>query len=441
MEPARRRIARAPVDWRTMEPCDLLLDHASQVVTLAGPAPRRRKDLDAPGVLENAAVAITKGRIVGVDSGDRLRERFVPERVLDTTGGCIVPGFVDAHTHPVFAATREREFDMRLRGATYQEITAQGGGIFSSVRSLRAMPDDSLEALTKSHFDRFLENGTTTIEAKSGYGLTREDELRSLEILRRAGEQHAVEVLATFLGAHQMPKEWQHDRDGYLRLLIEEVLPEVKRRGLARACDVFCDDGAYTVEESRRLLVAAKAQGFALRVHADELKRLGATELAVELGAESADHLCRVDEGAIAALAESSTCGVLLPGTVLSLGLKAIPPVRTMIDRGVAIAVATDFNPGTSYTSSMPFCIALACDVFRITVAEALAAATINAAWSLGISDRVGSIEVGKQADLVVLDRPSYLFLGYELGSQLVRTVVKNGRIVVEKAPVSQRVR
>lgn len=413
-----------------MRPCDLLIENASEILTCAGQAPKRGSRLEDLGRIEDGAIAITGDRIVGVGSRAQLSREFAPARRLDAQGGAIVPGFVDAHTHPVFATTREREFDLRLRGATYQQITEAGGGIFSSVRALRALDDGSLRTRTRAHFDRFLRTGTTTIEAKSGYGLSLLDEMRSLEAIRDVAADHPLEALPTFLGAHQMPPEYREDRTAYIDLLIREAMPEVKRRGLAVACDVFCDDGAYTVEESRRILSAAREQGFDLRVHADELKRLGATELAVELGARSADHLCRVDAGAIAALGASNTAAVLLPGTVLSLGLKAIPPARALVEANAAIVIASDFNPGTSYISSMPVCLALACDILRLTVAEALHGATLNAAWSLGIADRVGSIEVGKQADLVVLSRPSHLFLAYELGENPVAQVIKKGRVV-----------
>lgn len=416
-----------------MRRCDLLLENLSQIVTSKGPAPKRGAELGVVETIEDGAVAIEGGRIAAVGRRADLTAAFDPRERLDGNGGTLLPGFVDAHAHPVFATTREREYEMRLRGATYQEITASGGGIFSSVRALRAVDDDTLAARTRANLDRFVASGTTTLEAKSGYGLSFADELRSLEAIKRASIDHPIETLPTFLGAHQVPEEHRHDRAGYLDRLVREMMPEVKKRGLARACDVFCDEGAYTVEEARIVLSEAKRQGFALRVHAEELARLGATELAVELGAESADHLCKVDDAAIRALAASDTAAVLLPGTVLSLGLKAIPPARKLIAAGAAVVVATDFNPGTSYLSSMPLTIALACDVLRLTVAEAITAATLNAAWSLRCDDRVGSIEPGKQADLVLLDRPSHLFLGYELGENLVSMVLKRGRVVVDR--------
>lgn len=415
-----------------MDGCDLLVTHASEVLTLRGPVPRVGAALDDLGIEADGAVAIRDRRIVAVGPARDLAARYAPRRTLDAGGGIVLPGFVDAHTHPVFAATREREFDLRLRGRTYQDITAAGGGIFSSVRSLRAAPTETLEAGVRAHFERFLDGGTTTIEAKSGYGLNLDDELRSLEILRRVADRHPLEVSSTFLGAHQMPEEFKTRRPEYVAFLREHALPEVKRRGLAGACDVFCDDGAFTLDEARAVLVAARDQGFQLRVHADELAQIGASALAAELDALSADHLCKATPDAIRALARSSTTAVLLPATVLSLGVKAIPPARALIEAGVPVAIATDFNPGTSYTTSMPLAIALACCLLRLTVAESIAAATVNAAYSLRLHDRIGRLEPGMQADLVVLDRPSHLFLGYELGSSAVRAVVKAGRIVRE---------
>ena len=416
-----------------MRHCDLLIENASEVVTLAGPVPRVGPDLDRAGVIEDGAVAVTDGRIEAVGPAQELAAGFAPRERIDARRGTVIPGFVDAHTHPVFGATREAEFDMRLHGRTYQEITAAGGGIFSSVRSLRGTSSDELRKLVRERFDRFVISGTTTIEAKSGYGLNRDDELRSLEILKEVSADHPLEVHTTFLGAHQMPEEFRERRDDYIDFLIEEMLPEVKRRDLARACDIFCDEGAYSVAESRRLLEAAGRQGFSLRVHADELQGLGAAELAASLSARSADHLCRISDQGIEAMRAAGTTAVLLPGTVQSLGAKAIPPARKMIEQGVIVAVATDFNPGTSYVIPMPIVIAIACTLLRMTVAEALSAATINAAYSLGIAEKVGSIEPGKQADLVLLDRPSYLFMAYELGECSTSAVLKKGRVVYRR--------
>ncbi len=417
-----------------MRSCDVLLTNLAEVATCAGAAPRVGRALDDAGVIERGAVAIGGAKIVAVGPEAAIRADWRAASEVDCGGGTLVPGFVDAHTHPVFAATREREFDLRVRGKSYQEITAAGGGIFSSVRSLRATDDATLERRLRARCDNFLAHGTTTVEAKSGYGLSAEDELRSLEVLARVAASHPLEVHPTFLGAHQVPAEWKADRAGYFDLLIDRVLPQVVARRLATACDVFCDEGAITVDESRRLLVAALRAGLRLRVHADELARIGASELAGELRADSADHLCKVDDAGIAALVRGGTCGVLLPGTVLSLGLKALPPARKLVDSGVPVVIATDFNPGTSYLQSMPVAIQLACSILRLTVAEALVAATANAAHSLRVADRVGSIEAGKDADLVLLDRASHLFLGYELGENPVRTVWKRGAVVYRRS-------
>jgi len=419
-----------------METCDLLIRNTSEVVTLRGPVPRVGPELDRVHTIPNGAVAVSSGRIVAVGPELELAGRFLPRETLDAGGGSLLPGFVDAHTHPVFGATREAEFDLRLRGRSYQEITAAGGGIFSSVRSLRQTPDGELAALVRERLDRFIAAGTTTIEAKSGYGLNREDELRSLELLKALSAEHPLDIETTFLGAHQMPEEFADRRDAYLDLLIDEVLPEVRRRKLAGACDVFCDEGAYTIAEARRLLEAARGMGFSLRVHADELAGLGAAELAASLSARTADHLCRISDAGIDALRESGTTAVLLPGTVQSLGAKALPPARKLIDRGVTVAIATDFNPGTSHVIPMSIVISIAATLLRMTVAEALSAATINAAHSLRIADRVGSIEPGKQADLVLLARPSYLFLAYELGDNPVSAVIKRGRLVHRRPPL-----
>jgi imidazolonepropionase len=416
--------------------CDLLVVNASEVVTLRGPAPRVGSALEDVGAIENGAVAIDGEVVTAVGPEADLRRRFAPRATLDAEKGTVLPGFVDAHTHPVFAKTRELEADWRQRGKTYQEITAAGGGIFSSVRALRAASTEELSRGVRERFDRLLASGTTTIEAKSGYGLNRDDEIRSLEILRDVAAEHPLDVVPTFLGAHQVPEEFRDRRDAYLDLLVHEVMPEVLQMGLASACDVFCDDGAYTLDEARRFLVAARDLGFSLRVHADELKGLGATELAVELGAASADHLCRVGDEGIKALKAGRTTAVLLPGTVLSLGAKALPPARRLIEENVPVAVATDLNPGTSFVHSMPFAIGVAVTLLRMTVAEALAGATVNAAWSLGLADRIGSIEEGKRADLVLLDRPSHLFLGYELGGNPVSVVVKDGKVVHRRAPL-----
>jgi imidazolonepropionase len=350
-----------------------------------------------------------------------------------------MPGFVDPHTHPVFGATREAEFDMRLRGKTYIEITAAGGGIFSSVRSLRETSTEELTALLRARLDAFIALGTTTIEAKSGYGLNGDDEERSLEIIADCNARHPVDLVPTFLGAHQMPEEYAGDREAYIALLIDDIMPRIRKKGLAEFCDIFCEENVYEIDESRRIMTAARDLGFKLRFHADELASMGGAELAAEVGAASADHLVMVSDAGIDAMAGADVIPVILPGTVFSLNLKTRPPVRKMVDRGLPVALATDFNPGTSYVQSMPTVINISCCLLRMTVAEAVSASTVNAAWSLGRGDSIGSLQAGRQADLIVLDCPNHLFLGYRLGWNPVKTVVKKGRIVHERPSLEMK--
>ncbi len=400
----------------------------------ASVTPLRGAAMDDPGVVAHGALAIRDGRIVAVDEEHVVRARYAAPRTLSAHGGTVVPGFCDAHTHPVFDATREREFDMRARGATYQEITAAGGGIFSSVRSLRAASRERLAGLLAARLDRFLRCGTTSIEAKSGYGLTLDTEVLSLELLAEAAASHAVDIDRTCLAAHQVPPEFAQDREGYVRLVAERILPEVARRGLARSADVFCDKGAYTVDEARTVLHGARAAGLALRVHADELAPVGAAELAGECGAQTADHLVHISDAGIEALARAGTAPVLLPGTCFSLRLKKVPPVGAMLEAGLPIVLASDYNPGTSYIPSMVAIVALGCSLLGLTVAQALCAATRNAAATLGLPGPRGVLVPGAVADIAVLDVPNHLFLGYQFGWNPVVAVIKDGRVVHERA-------
>jgi imidazolonepropionase len=340
---------------------------------------------------------------------------------------------VDPHTHPVFGATREQEFDMRLRGKSYVEITEAGGGIFSSVRSMRESSTEALTALVKARCDRFIALGTTTAEAKSGYGLNRDDEIRALEIIARMNREHPLDLVPTFLGAHQMPKEYADNREAYIELLTTRIMPEIRDKGLAEFCDIFTEENVYEIEESRRIMAAARDHGFGLRFHADELEPMGGAELAAELGAASADHLVMASDEGIRAMGKAGVVPVLLPATVFSLNLAARPRAREMIDQGLPVALATDFNPGTSFTQSMPQVISIACCMLRFTVAEAIHAATVNAAFSLGRDHEIGTLEEGKDADLIMLDCESHLFLGYELGWNPVTRVIKKGKVVYER--------
>jgi imidazolonepropionase len=419
-----------------MENVDLLVVNASELLTLENEGPKKGADLDRLDAIPDGAAAVREGRIVETGTTGKIRSKYRAREILDAEGGVVMPGFVDPHTHPVFGATREAEFDMRLRGKSYVEITQAGGGIFSSVRSLRETSTEELTALLRGRLDAFISLGTTTVEAKSGYGLNLEDEERSLEIIARCGADHPIDLVATFLGAHQVPKEYAGDRDGYIARLIGEIMPRIRRKGLAEYCDIFCEEGVYEIDESRRIMSAARDLGFKLRLHADELAPIGGAELAAELGASSADHLVRVSDAGIDAMAEKGVIPVILPGTVFSLNLEEKPPVRKMIEQGLPVALATDFNPGTSFVQSMPAVISIACCVLRMTVAEAVSAATVNAAWSLDRGECMGSLQAGRQADLLVLDCSSHLFLGYRLGWNPVKIVVKRGRIVFRRPPL-----
>jgi imidazolonepropionase len=353
-------------------------------------------------------------------------------RTLDANGGTVLPGFVDPHTHLPFAGWREGEFVARLLGETYESIAAQGGGIRSTVAATRRATPDEIADLVAARLDRMLLHGTTTVEAKSGYGLTLRDEIKQLEAVRRAASAHAVTVVPTFLGAHVVPPERRADRAGYVREVAETMIPEVARLGLARACDVFVDDGAFTVAEAETILLAARASGLGVRVHADQRSAGGGARLAARLGAASADHLEHLDDEGIDALAAAGTVAILLPGAAHFLRDRHDPPVRRMIEAGVVVALATDFNPGTCPTESVPAILSLACLRYGLRPAEAIAAATINAAHALGLSHEAGSLEAGKAADLQVIDVPNHVHLPYRFGVNHCRAVVKRGRVVVD---------
>lgn len=353
-----------------------------------------------------------------------------PELTIDAAGGTIVPGFVDPHTHLPFAGYREQEFDRRLAGESYADIAASGGGIVATVAATRAASEDELLALTLQRLRRQLEHGTTTTEAKSGYGLEREAELRQLRALQRAASLQPVEIAATAMPAHEVPPEWRHDPDGYVRLVVEEIHPAIAAAGLAEGVDVFCERGVFSPSQTRRLVADAHRYGWRIHLHADELSPLGGAELAAELGAASASHLLHVSPAGVRALADAGVVAVVLPGVSFFLR-ERYAPVRELIAAGVPVALATDCNPGSSHTESLPMVMALGCLGAGLSAAEALTAATLNAAAALGRAHRIGSLEVGKQADLVVLDAPSHAHLVYHFGVNLVRYVVKAGRVVV----------
>jgi len=416
----------------------LVLKNIAQVITLQGPPPPRCGDaMEQLGIIENGAIVIRAERIEWVGPTRDLPDRK-PDGQLEIVDGLglkllALPGFVDSHTHPVFAGTRANEYDLRARGKSYQEIAQAGGGIRASVRQLRTATLNQLADRAERHFRQFLSHGTTTIEAKSGYGLSLEDEMKSLEALALLKTRSRLEVVPTFLGAHAVPEEHESTRGDYVRLLVEEMIPRVAREGLAQFCDVFCDAGYFTVEESRTILLAARQAGLGLRIHAEELARTGGARLAAELGAASADHLEWIQQGDIKALKKAGTVATLLPGTAFNLGLKRYAPARKLIAAGVPVALATDFNPGSCFTLNMQIILSIACSQMKMTPAEAITAATVNGAHSLGISDRLGTIEEGKQADIVLMDVADYRELPYFFGVNHCVLTVKKGNVVINR--------
>jgi imidazolonepropionase len=385
------------------------------------------------GLVNDGAVACLDGRIVAVGTTQRVTSAISmgPETdVIDARGKVVMPGFVDPHTHPVFVGTREEEFELRIKGASYQEIAASGGGIRSSVRHLRQATRDQLRQLALPRLDRLLSFGTTTIEAKSGYGLSFKDEIKSLEVIAELDRSHPLDLIPTFLGAHEVPDEYRQQRRQYIHLVTEEMIPRVAQEGLAEFCDIFCEQSVFDVAESREILTAAREAGLKLKLHADELAASGGSLLAAELGAVSADHLVHIDDAGISAIGEAGVVPVLLPGTTFHLGADQYAPAREMMAAGLPVALATDLNPGSCMTESMPMIITLACLMLKMTPGEAITAATINAAYAVDRGDELGSLEVGKQADLVVWDMDNYKILPYHFGVNLVDTVVKKGRLV-----------
>jgi imidazolonepropionase len=392
----------------------LAIVNIGQLVTFAGPArPRVGPELRELGLIPDAALLIDDGRIVAAGPFAELRTRIPPHAVVDAQGRCVTPGFVDAHTHLVFAGNRAAEFEQRIDGATYQQIAASGGGILSSVRQTRAATEDELLSVARRHRDWMLRSGTTTLEAKSGYGLDRTTELKLLRVLARLNHEGPARIVSTLLAAHTVPPEFAGRRAEYVRWIADELIPEVAAAKLASYCDAFCDDHAFTVDEARTVLAAARRHGLGLRIHAEQFRPDTGAALAAELGAATADHLESVTEEALRQLAAARVQPVLLPGSVFALGRAQYPPARRMIELGLAIVLATDFNPGSSPIASMPFILSLACLQMRLSPAEALVAATLNAAWSLGLGEQVGSLEAGKQADFLIHEFTDYRELAY----------------------------
>jgi imidazolonepropionase len=406
--------------------------NASQIVTCTGPARARRgAEMKDAGVQSGVAVAVRNGKIADVGPQDALETRYADFDRVDCRRGVLMPGLVDSHTHAIFGRSRAEEQELRAAGLDYMEIARRGGGIHSSVRDLRGRSAEDLVGLAVPRLQRLASHGTTTVEVKSGYGLTLEDELKTLHVIAKVASIVHLRLVPTFLGAHEIPLEARATADGrsnYIDLLVHEMIPRVAQQGLARFADVFCEPGAYTVAESRRILGAARQAGLGLKLHADELHASGGAELAVELGATSADHLGAITDDGIAALATSQTVATLLPGTLLFLGKERQAPARALLERGAAVALATDFNPGTSPTPNFPLILTLAVSQLRMSVAEAVLAATVNGAAALGMAGETGQIASGFRADLSLFDIEDIRELPYWYGDRRCVSTWVDGR-------------
>ena len=413
----------------------MLIHSATQLLTLKG-GPQRGRDLGTLGIIPNGAVLIRDEKILAVGLTDELRAAYNDEPTLDASGCVVMPGFVDPHTHLIWAGDRANEFEMKMAGKPYLDILAAGGGIISTVRQTRTASIESLIAQTRPRLFRMFAHGTTTVEAKTGYGLQTATELRLLKALLALEDESRIDIAITFLGAHAIAPEYKDDPQGYTDHVCDTILPTVHDWWQTHApnhslpfVDVFCEDRAFNLDQSRQILTRARELGFPLKIHADEFDNLGGASLAVELGAASADHLVKTSDADIKALGESETVAVSLPCTPFGLAEKEYTPAHKLIEANAILALATDCNPGTAWNESMQFVIALACRTMGLTPAQAIAASTINSAHAIRRADIIGSIEEGKQADLLILNVPDYRHLGYRFGTNLVRQVIKRGRV------------
>lgn len=413
----------------------LVINNAAELVTCQGSAPKTGRTMSELGIIENGSVVVENGVITLVGPAAEIMAAVAGTEceTIDARGKCVLPGFIDAHTHFVFAGYRAEEFSWRLKGDSYMEIMERGGGIINTVRATRNATRQELAELAGKRLDSMLRMGVTTVEGKSGYGLDLPTEIKQLEVIAGLQEKHPLEIVPTFMGAHAVPPEFQGRSGEFIDFLIKQVLPVVADRSLAQFCDVFCEKGVFSVEESRRLLVAAQQLGLKSKVHADEIVQLGGAELAADVGAVSADHLLHISDTGIAKMAERQVVATLLPATAFCLK-EPYARGREMIDRGVPVALATDFNPGSCFTESIPLVIALATLYMGLSPAEVITALTINGAAAIGAADRLGSIEAGKQADILILEHPSHLYLPYHIGVSIVETVIKKGQVVWTKA-------
>ena len=415
-----------------MKQGNIIIKNAAQLVTCSGFSAKKGKEMSDLSVIENGTVIITGGIItyVGKDANCPPLSDFPDHEVVNATGKAVLPGFVDSHTHFVFGGYREEEFSWRMRGDSYMSIMERGGGIHNTMTATRNASFDELKDSGRKRLNSMLAMGVTTVEGKSGYGMNKAAELKQLEVMKSLNEEHAVDIVSTFMGAHATPAEYKGRENDFLDYMIEDVMPEVKAKDLAECCDIFCEKNVFDIEQSRRYLIAARNLGFKLKIHADEIVTLGGAELAAELKALSADHLLQASDNGIGDLAESGVVATLLPCTAFSLK-EHYARGRYMIDSACAVALATDLNPGSSFTNSIPLLFALACIYMQLSPEEAVTALTINGAAAVGMADKTGSIDVGKQGDLVILEYPSYKFLPYHIGMNIVEKVIKKGNVVV----------
>ncbi len=410
---------------------DLLLTNVGEMACISHLGkPLKGTEMQDIDILRGHSIAVHEGQIVAIDPAKILSETYTPMEELDCTGKVVTPGFVDPHTHPVFMHTRENEFEMRIRGKSYVEISQSGGGINSTLKTTRDASEDALNKLATQRLARMLQQGTTTVEAKSGYGLTTDSELKQLDVIGKLAQNLPLNVIPTFMGAHEYPPEYKDNHRAYLDILCREMLPAVKDQGIAGYCDIFTEAHVYNIEESRIYLTKARELGFKLKMHADEIEPMGGAELAAEMHCVSADHLGMTSDAGIRALVEAGVVPVLLPATLFSLGSKVYARARDMIEAGLPVALATDFNPGSCNCDSIPLVMTLACLQMKMTPAEALAACTINAAAAINMENRVGSITSGKRADLLIWDIPSFKYIPYHMGSSYPETVIAGGKII-----------
>ena len=424
-----------------MKKGNILIKNASEVVTCSGFKAKAGKEMSDLKIIPDGAVVIEEGIIKAIGKSDKILETFKEKdyQVIDASGKSVLPGFVDSHTHFVFGGYRAEEFCWRLSGISYMDIMQRGGGIVSSVKATRAASKKELYNSGIKRLNSMLSFGVTTVEGKSGYGLDCETEIKELEVMDKLNRAHPIDVVKTFLGAHAVPEEYKGEEGKFINYIIKEVLPVVVEKKLAEFCDVFCEKNVFSVEQSKRLLLKAKEMGLGLKLHADEIVQLGGAELAAELGAVSADHLLQASERGIKEMARAGVVATLLPGTAFSLK-EPYPKARYMIDKKCAVALATDMNPGSCFTESIPLIFALATIYMNMTVEEAVSALTINGAAALNRAETVGSIDIGKRGDIVILEFPSYKYIPYHLGVSCVEKVIKNGRIVFDKERKGEKI-